>query len=242
MLCRHAHKCLVDPDPSPTLRSAKPLNQLHSTALTCPTHQLMSPTLQQVFPAPQHAARPLPPLPARATWARWTVPEQIPAAVWTLPLPYRGPLVNPARPPPPAPGKFPSPTPFRWHARLHALFRMHFAGCSINVKTLLQLAQRALCKACTESAFNITFSLIPNSKHLMFSALLTCCFNTCTNVPQNPMLWNIPHVLLMGCRRSSDDGRSSRRGPLEEGASQHGDRHPDPYMHEDPYVVSLSHV
>lgn len=27
-------------------------------------------------------------------------------------------------------------------------------------------------------------------------------------------------------------------GPLEEGLSTSGSRHPDPYMHEDPYVVS----
>ncbi|KAL0025471.1 hypothetical protein WJX77_003681 [Trebouxia sp. C0004] len=43
-------------------------------------------------------------------------------------------------------------------------------------------------------------------------------------------------------RRSSDDGRGSRKGPLEEGASPaaeaaSGGRHPDPYMHEDPYMV-----
>ena len=46
------------------------------------------------------------------------------------------------------------------------------------------------------------------------------------------------------CRRSSDDGRGSRKGPLEEGASPaaeaaSGGRHPDPYMHEDPYMVSI---
>ena len=52
---------------------------------------------------------------------------------------------------------------------------------------------------------------------------------------------------MHGCRRSSEDGkavrrgpleeddRATRRGPLEEGVS--GDAHPDPYMHEDPYVV-----
>ncbi|KAA6417305.1 MAG: hypothetical protein FRX49_12729 [Trebouxia sp. A1-2] len=42
-------------------------------------------------------------------------------------------------------------------------------------------------------------------------------------------------------RRTSDDGRASRKGPLEEGASPaaeaaSGGRHPDPYMHEDPYM------
>lgn len=42
-------------------------------------------------------------------------------------------------------------------------------------------------------------------------------------------------------RRCSEDGRGSRKGPLEEGASPaaetaSGGRHPDPYMHEDPYM------
>ncbi len=51
------------------------------------------------------------------------------------------------------------------------------------------------------------------------------------------------HVIHM-CRRSSDEGRGSRKGPLEQGASPaaeaaSGGRHPDPYMHEDPYMVSI---
>ena len=37
----------------------------------------------------------------------------------------------------------------------------------------------------------------------------------------------------------SDDGQGSRKGPLEEG-SDFGDQHPDPYMHDDPYVVRSS--
>ncbi|KAL0050820.1 hypothetical protein WJX82_007764 [Trebouxia sp. C0006] len=42
-------------------------------------------------------------------------------------------------------------------------------------------------------------------------------------------------------RRSSDESRGSRKGPLEEGASPaaevaSGGRHPDPYMHKDPYM------
>ena len=78
-------------------------------------------------------------------------------------------------------------------------------------------------------------------------SILPSCLHSChIHSPAIPrtlpcsccLLFDTPHCCCVS-RQMSDDWRGSGRGPLEEGASTSGTRHPDPYMHEDPYMVTV---
>lgn len=135
------------------------------------------------------------------------------AAAWIPPLGCRGPQ---AWGRPHCLGSVRRSAPLRCKQGMQEMFKLDLASKHRDVNLVTTSCRWGDCVACC-----LAFCCIHNRRGLL--AHVGCC------VSRQP---------------SEHGGGSSRKnmtggGPLEEGLSTSGSRHPDPYMHENPYVVGI---